>query len=117
MSTSPPSPPGDHEPGGPSFAEENAMRVASESLIHYDAGSDTYHCSYGPPIPAITINDRDRGVLVRVEPRTGQVVGFSIPEFRTWHTEHADEDGSFDVELPAVWPLVSGLGASDEPAD
>jgi len=56
MSTSPPSPPGDHEPGGPSFAEENAMRVASESLIHYDAGSDTYHCSYGPPIPAITIN-------------------------------------------------------------
>lgn len=117
MSTSPPPPPGDHEPDGPSFAEENAMRVASESLTHYDADSDTYHCSYGPPIPAITINDRDRGVLVRVEPRTGQVVGFSIPEFRAWHTEHADEDGSFDVELPAVWPLDSEEAQSDEPGD
>ena len=40
----PPSPP----PGErPSFAEENAMRIASESVTHYDAASDTYHCSYG----------------------------------------------------------------------
>jgi len=108
MSTRPPPPPGDPEGGGPSFAEENALRVASESLTNYDAAADTYHCSYGPPVPAITINDLERGVLVRVEPTSGQVVGFSIPEFRAWHTEHADEDGSFDVDLPAVWPLQSG---------
>ena len=63
------------------------MRIASESLSHYDQASDTYHVSYGPPVPAVTVHDPERGVLVRVEPRTQQVVGFSIPEFKAWHAE------------------------------
>jgi len=32
-------------------------------------------------------------------------VGFSIPHFKQWHAEHADPDGSFEVDLPPVWPL------------
>ena len=43
-------------PDRPSFAEENAMRIASESLQHYDQASDTYHVSYGPPVPALVAN-------------------------------------------------------------
>ena len=82
MSSAPPPP---EDPSRPSFAEENAMRIASESLSHYDQASDTYHVSYGPPVPAVTVHDPERGVLVRVEPRTQQVVGFSIPEFKAWH--------------------------------
>lgn len=101
MSTTPP---GDQ----PSFAEENAMRIASESLTHYDQAADTYHCSYGPPIPAITVHDPERDVLVRVEPSSGQVVGFSIPNFKAWHAAHADPDGTFEVELPSVWDLSGG---------
>ena len=97
MSSSPPPPP---PPGErPSFAEENAMRIASESLTHYDAASDTYPCSYG--------------LLVRVEPRSHQVVGFSIPDFKAWHAAHAEPDGNFEIELPPTWPL----GPDEDPAE
>jgi hypothetical protein len=106
-------------PNRPSFAEENAMRVASESLNYYDQASDTYHCSYGPPIPAVTVRDAEGGILVRVDPQTSQVVGFTIPNFKAWHAEHADEDGGFDVDLPPVWPLRPEEASSglDEPDD
>ncbi len=98
MSTTPQGPEND-----PSFVNENALRVASESLTRYDQASDTYHCSYGPPIPGITVHDAERNLLVRVDPSTHQVIGFTIPNFRAWYAEHADADGSFDVELPATW--------------
>ncbi len=101
MSTTPP---GEQ----PSFAEENAMKIASESLTHYDQAADTYHCSYGPPVPAVTVHDPERDVLVRVEPSSGQVVGFSIPNFKAWHAAHAEEDGAFEVELPSRWDLTGG---------
>ena len=104
-------PPGG-DPERPSFAEENAVRIASESLSHYDQAADTYHVSYGPPVPAITIHDPERGLLVRVEPRSRQVVGFSIPQFKSWHAEHAEEDGQFEIDLPSTWPL----GPGEEPA-
>jgi hypothetical protein len=103
--STPPPPPPDRPEGGPSFADENAMRVASDALTHYDEASDTYHCSYGPPVPALTVRDPERGLLVRVEPQSRQVVGFSIPDFKAWHADHAEEDGSFEVDLPPVWPL------------
>jgi hypothetical protein len=108
--STPPTPP-DTPPGTPSFADENAMRIASESLNRYDAESDTYHCSYGPPVPAVTVADAERGLLVRVEPRSHQVVGFSIPDFKAWHAEHADPDGTFEIDLPSVWPTGPGEGA------
>jgi len=108
MSSTPPPP---DDPSRPSFAEENALRIASESLSHYDQASDTYHCSYGPPLPAVTVHDPERGVLVRVDPRTQQVVGFSIPQFRAWHAAHAEPDGGFEIDLPPTWPLGPGEGA------
>lgn len=88
----------------PDFAAENAAKIASESLNHYDEASDTYHVSYGPPVPAVAIHDAERELLVRVEPATRQVVGFSIPNFKAWHAAHAGEDGAFEVDLPPVWP-------------
>jgi len=117
MSSQPPQPP-EGDPNRPSFAEENAMRIASESLTHYDQASDTYHCSYGPPVPAVTVHDRERGLLVRVEPRSRQVVGFSIPDFRAWHAAHAEESGEFEVDLPSTWPLTpdeEAARADEEP--
>jgi uncharacterized protein YuzE len=102
MSTTPPPPSGPS--GGPSFTDENANRVASESLTNYDAAADIYHCSYGPPIPAATVHDQERDILVRIDPETRQVVGFSIPNFRDWYASNSDPDGSFEVDLPEVWP-------------
>jgi len=98
MSTTPQGPAND-----PSFVNENALRVASESLTRYDEASDTYHCSYGPPIPGVTVHDTERDLLVRVDPSTHQVIGFTIPNFKAWYADHADADGSFDVELPSLW--------------
>lgn len=89
---------------GPSFAAENAAKIASESLTHYDEVADTYHCSYGPPVPAVAVHDAERNILVRVDPASRQVVGFSIPDFKAWHAANAGEDGSFEVDLPPVWP-------------
>jgi hypothetical protein len=103
-------PPGGGDPGRPSFAEENAMRIASESLTHYDPASDTYHCSYGPPVPAVTVHDPERGLLVRVEPASRQVVGFSIPDFSAWYAANAPDGGEFEVELPSVWPAEGEEG-------
>lgn len=103
MSPEPPS--SGTPPEKPSFAAENAAKIASESIHHYDEASDTYHCSYGPPVPAVAVVDSERDLLVRVDPASRQVVGFTIPDFRAWHAAHADEDGSFEVELPPVWPL------------
>ena len=89
------------------------MRIAPESLSHYDEAADTYHCSYGPPVPAVTIHDPERGLLVRVEPSSHLVVGFSIPQFKAWHADHAEADGGFEVDLPSTWPLGPD-GASEE---
>lgn len=106
------------EPGAPGekpdFADENAMRIASESLSRYDEAADVYHCSYGPPIPAAAIHDEDRGLLVRVDPETRQVVGFSIPGFKAWYAEHAEEDGTFEVDLPSVWGAEEGDESGDD---
>lgn len=110
MSTTPPP---EHPGGGPSFEDENANRIVSESLTRYDEASDTYHCSYGPPIPAASIHDEERGLLVRVDPATRQVVGFSIPNFRAWYAEHVGEDGDFEVDLPPVWPNPEEKEAGD----
>jgi len=103
--------------GAPSFAEENAMRVAAESLTHYDQENDTYHVSYGPVIPAVTVRDTERGLLVRVDPASELVVGFSIPNFKEWHREHADPDGGFEVDLPPTWSLRPGGSQPDENRD
>lgn len=108
MSTTPPDGPDERS------IAENAARIASESLTHYDEASDTYHCSYGPPVPAVTVHDTENQVLVRVEPSSGTVVGFSIPQFRSWHAEHADEDGTFEISLPSRWPLGDDQDASTD---
>ncbi len=101
-------------PNKPSFAEENAMRVASESLSYYDQEADTYNCSYGPPAPSVAVRDDERDLIVRVDPHTNQVLGFTIPNFKAWHAANADEDGGFEVDLPPVW----GADAADaDPAE
>lgn len=80
------------------------MRVASEAIMNYDQASDTYQCSYGPLAPAAQVWDDERELVVRIDPQTRQVVGFSIPNFRDWYAAHADDDGEFEVDLPPVWP-------------
>ena len=46
------------------------------------------------------MHDAERGLLVRVEPRSQQVVGFSIPDFKAWHAATPSDDGDFEIDLP-----------------
>ena len=44
---------------GPNYAEENAIRNASESLHHYDPAADTFTATFGAPVPAATVLDEE----------------------------------------------------------
>jgi hypothetical protein len=111
MSTRPPMPPGPGVPPGeepeegPASAVGGGTHTPSDTMTRYDAEKDVYHCSYGIPQPALTVHDPERELIVRVDRHTHQVVGFSIPDFTEWHKRHANEDGDFEVDLPAVWPM------------
>lgn len=122
MSTMPPTPgppgsppPEGEPPEGPASAVGAGTHTPADSMTRYDKERDVYHCSYGIPTPALTVLDPQRELVVRVDRHSFAVVGFSIPEFTEWHKRHADEEGNFDVDLPAVWPMdqtdVSGSNA------
>ena len=54
---------------------------------------------------------------MRVEPRSREVVGFSIPDFKAWYAANATEGGEFEVDLPSVWPPEGAAGeGGDEPS-
>lgn len=92
------------EDNGPNYAEENAIRNASESIHNYDPAADTFTATFGAPVPAATVFDEERGILVRVEPQSRSVVGFTIPNFKQWYATNYPDGGEFELDLPSVWP-------------
>ena len=54
---------------------------------------------------------------MRVDPRTQQVVGFSIPEFKAWYAANAEPDGGDSRSTcPPIWPLGGGEGGGEAAA-
>ena len=102
----------DTQDDGPNYAEENAIRNASESLHSYDAAADTFTAIYGAPIPAATVYDEEREVLVRVDPQSRAVVGFTIPNFKAWYAKNYPDGGDWEMDLPPTWPA----DPTEEPA-
>ena len=49
--------------------------------VSYDLRNDVLYLSYGKPREAITEEARD-GVLVRRDPWSDEVVGFTVPDFK-----------------------------------
>ena len=121
MSTLPPmpgpgGPPGEEPPEGPASAIGAGTHTPSDSMTRYDKERDVYHCSYGIPSPALPVLDPQREVVVRVDRHSFAVVGFSIPNFTAWHEKHADEEGNFELDLPAVWPMdQTDVSTSNQP--
>ena len=105
----PGAPPG---PGGAPEPAEGGTRSPQDSMTRFDEQNDADHCSYGAPQPALTVWDPEREVIVRVDRHSGQVIGFSIPNFTAWHKAHGKEDGSFEVDLPDRVPLDQIQGQS-----
>ena len=115
MSTTPPIPPGGMPPEGgapeaPGSAEGGATYSPSDQFTRYDEANDAYHCSYGAPQPALAVQDPERELIVRVDRHSHQVVGFSIPGFTSWLERHGKEDGTFEIDLPPVWPMDQVAG-------
>ena len=102
----------DTKDDGPDYAEENALRNASESLHNYDPAADTFTAVFGAPVPAATIYDEEREILVRVEPQSRAVVGFTIPNFKAWYAKNYPEGGEWELDLPPTWPM----GGDESPA-
>ena len=93
----------DTQGDGPNYAEENAIRNASESIHHYDPAADTFTATFGAPVPAATVYDDEREILVRVEPQSKAVVGFTIPNFKSWYAKNYPDGGEWELDLPQVW--------------
>ena len=120
MSTTPPPPPGGPPPiqpppgpGGPPGGAPAAggTRSPQDSMTRSDKERDAYHCSYGIPTAARTVWDPERELIVRVDLHSPKVIGFSIPNFTEWLEKHGREDGSFEVDLPDVFPMDRVQGA------
>ena len=120
MSTLPPLPEpggtGEEPPEGPASAIGSGTHTPADSITRYDKERDVYHCSYGIPSPALTVLDPQRELVVRIDRHSFAVVGFSIPNFTAWHEKHADEEGNFELDLPAVWPMdKTDVSTSNQP--
>ena len=81
------------------------MRIASESLTHYDAGGRHLPRSYGPPVPAVTSTTPSAACSCASSRAAARWSASRSPSFKAWHADHADDDGEFEVDLPSIWPL------------
>jgi hypothetical protein len=102
----------DDEPAEPGGAEGGGTHTPQDTFTRYDEEKDAYHCSYGPPSAALAVWDPERELIVRLDRNTKAVVGFSIPNFTAWHAKHADEDGTFEIDLPPTYDVDDGAAGS-----
>jgi len=56
------------------------VQAANELKINYDRDADVLYCSFGEPQEAISV-EADDGIIVRHNPETNAVVGYTIVNF------------------------------------
>lgn len=69
----------------------------------YDPATDTYRCIYRGHDNASAVTDAD-GVTIYFDPDNHDVLGFTIANFAAYYQSHVNEDGEFEVTLPAKVP-------------
>ncbi len=79
------------------------MTGVSTKEPKYDAASDTYRLIYRGHDNASAVTNSD-GMTVFFDPETDEVLGFSIANFTAYYAAHKDDDGEFEVVLPATVP-------------
>lgn len=70
---------------------------------NYNAETDTYRQIYRGHDNASAVTNSE-GLTVFFDPDTHEVLGFSISNFTAYYAAHADEDGEFEVSIPARVP-------------
>ena len=73
--------------------------MGKEMRMIYDDEGDVLDVSIGVPIAAVS-REMDDDFFVRIEPNSGEVVGFSILNFKKWFKNSKDEK---------VLPLIGTL--------
>ena len=56
------------------------VQASNELKINYDREADVLYCSFGDPQPALSV-EQGNGVVVRMNPDTDEVVGYTIINF------------------------------------
>lgn len=67
--------------------------------IKYDRAVDVLYCSFGDPVPALSV-ERDHGIVIRLDPDTDKVVGVTVVDFFKRFADHPEQ--SVDVPLMAA---------------
>lgn len=76
------------------------VQSANELKMNYDREADVLYCFLGEPREALSIEKAD-GVVVRVNPETNELVGFTIIDFFRRFAEHPGEPVSVPLEQTA----------------
>ena len=66
------------------------MAPAQELKFKYDRDADVLYCSFGEPRPALSV-EVSHGVVVRHDPETEEVVGFTVVDFFKRFAERPEE--------------------------
>jgi uncharacterized protein YuzE len=56
------------------------VQAANELKMSYDRDADVLYCSFGEPQEAISV-EADDGIIVRRNPETNEIVGYTIINF------------------------------------
>ena len=74
------------------MANEIAQDLLAQLTFHYDQKSDVLYCSVGEPREAVSVEpENDDGVVIRLDPVTEKIVGFTVMNFLKRFTEHPAE--------------------------
>jgi uncharacterized protein YuzE len=64
------------------MAKGIAQQQLTQLTMQYDAASDVLYCAFGEPRSAIGVESDDQdGVVLRVDPQTDEIVGFTVVNF------------------------------------
>jgi hypothetical protein len=77
--------------------------AVSEPDPHYNSETDTYRQIYKGHDNAQAVTNSD-GVTIFFDPDTNEVLGFQIANFSAYYEANKDDDGGWNISLPARVP-------------
>jgi uncharacterized protein YuzE len=79
------------------------MKTLEQLYYHYDEEADVFYLSRGKPKASDTVTESADDVILRTDPRTGKIRGFTVLNF-----SKRQRKGSTPIKLPinAQWTVV-----------
>jgi uncharacterized protein YuzE len=77
------------------------VQSAAEMKINYDRAADVAYVAFGQPREGISV-ETDNGIVLRVDPNTDEVIGFTVVNFFKRFVEKPNEPVSVPLEMAAA---------------